>query len=101
MNSSPDHPTIEALRKRLLFRAHHMGTAENDLIFGRFADAHLAGFDHAQLLRFETLLEATDPDLTAWATSNRPAPPELDHDVMRLLRSFVRQGQQASSKPAS
>ena len=82
-------PALEPLRKRLLFRAHHMGTAENDHLFGRFADAHLAGFDRAQLLRFETLLEATDPDLTAWATGTRPAPPELDHDVMRLLRAFV------------
>ena len=80
----------DSLRKRLSFRARHLGTAENDLIFGRFADSHLAGFDRAQLLRFEELLEATDPDLTAWATGTRPIPPELDHDVMRLLREFVR-----------
>ena len=84
-------PSLDSLRKRLHFRAHHMGTAENDLIFGRFAQAHLAGFDRAQLLRFETLLEATDPDLTAWATGTRPVPPELDHDVMQLLRAFVLQ----------
>jgi len=89
MDSTSDKLGLEPLRKRLLFRARHMGTAENDLIFGRFAEAHLAGFDHAQLLRFETLLEATDPDLTAWATGARPPPPELDHDVMRALRDFV------------
>ena len=88
MDSSPD-----ILRKRLMFRAHHMGTAENDQIFGRFAEAHLAGFNHAQLARFETLLEATDPDLTAWATGARTPPPELDHDVMQLLRSFLADGQ--------
>ena len=85
--------STESLRKRLLFRARHMGTAENDLIFGRFAEAHLAGFDRAELALFETLLEAADPDLTAWATGARPVPPELDHDVMRALRDFVRDGQ--------
>jgi antitoxin CptB len=81
--------SLDPLRKRLMFRAHHMGTAENDLIFGRFAEAHLAGFSHAQLARFETLLEATDPDLTAWASGSRTPPPELDHDVMQMLRAFV------------
>jgi antitoxin CptB len=67
-----------------------MGTAENDLLFGRFAEAHLEGLTAAQLDRFETLLEAADPDLNAWVTGTRPVPPELDHDVMRLLQVFVR-----------
>lgn len=81
---------MDPRRKRLLFRAHHMGTAENDLLFGRFAEAHLAGLSAAQLDRFETLLVAADPDLNAWVTGTRPVPPELDHDVMQLLQSFVR-----------
>jgi len=84
---------MDPRRKRLLFRARHMGMAENDLLFGRFAEAHLAAFDESQVTRFETLLEASDPDLNAWVTGARPVPPELDHDVMRLLRDFVRQGQ--------
>jgi antitoxin CptB len=93
--------SLESLRKRLMFRARHMGTAENDLIFGRFAETHLAGFDHAQLARFETLLEATDPDLTAWATGARTPPPELDHDVMRALRAFVRDGRKLDPESSS
>ena len=82
---------MDPRRKRLLFRAHHMGTAENDLLFGRFAEAHLEGLSAAQLDRFETLLEGADPDLNAWVTGARPVPSELDHDVMRLLQSFARQ----------
>lgn len=82
---------MDARRKRLLFRARHMGTAENDLLFGRFAEACLGRLDAAQLDRFETLLEAADPDLNAWVTGVRPVPPELDHDVMRLLQDFARQ----------
>lgn len=81
---------MDPRRKRLLFRAHHMGTTENDLLFGRFAEAHLAGLTAVQLDRFETLLEAADPDLNAWVIGTCPVPPELDHDVMRLLQRFVR-----------
>ncbi len=73
-----------------------MGTAENDLLFGRFAEAHLGGLTAAQLDRLETLFEAADPDLNAWVTGTRPVPPELDHDVMRLLQAFARQLSSAS-----
>ncbi|HEY1721913.1 MAG TPA: succinate dehydrogenase assembly factor 2 [Magnetospirillaceae bacterium] len=83
---------MDPRRKRILFRARHMGTAENDILFGGFAEAHLAALDEAQCARFETLLEAADPDLNAWATGAVPAPPELNHDVMQLLQAYVRAG---------
>jgi antitoxin CptB len=76
--------------RRLLFRCWHRGTQESDLILGRFAEVHLAGFDSAQLDRFEALLECTDPDLFDWIIGGFPPPKEYDHDVMRLLRGFAR-----------
>jgi antitoxin CptB len=75
-------------RKRLLFRSWHRGTRESDLILGRFADAHLAGFDSAQLDRYEALLECADADLFAWVAGLATPPPAHDHDVMRLLIAF-------------
>ncbi len=76
-------------RKRLLFRSWHRGTRESDLILGRFAEAHLAGFDAGQLDRYEALLECSDADLFDWV-SGRDAPPAAhDHDVMRLLLAFT------------
>lgn len=75
-------------RKRLLFRSWHRGTRESDLILGRFADAHLAGFDTAQLDRYEALLECADADLFDWVAGRTPPPRALDHDVMRLLLAF-------------
>jgi antitoxin CptB len=75
-------------RKRLLFRSWHRGTREADLILGRFAESHLAGFDGAQLDRYEALLECDDADLFDWV-SGRAAPPAAhDDDVMRLLLAF-------------
>lgn len=75
-------------RKRLLFRSWHRGTRETDLILGRFADAHLAGFDDAQLDRYEALLECNDADLFDWVSGRTPPPVVLDHDVMRFLLAF-------------
>jgi antitoxin CptB len=75
-------------RKRLLFRSWHRGTRESDLILGRFADAHLAGFDDGQLDRYEALLECADADLFEWITGRAGPPPEHDHEVTRLLLAF-------------
>ena len=75
----------EIRRKRLLFRSWHRGTRESDLILGRFADAHLAGFDEAQLDRYEALLDCADADIFDWVSGRAAPPPEHDHDVTRLL----------------
>jgi antitoxin CptB len=80
---------MDITRKRLLFRARHMGTNENDIFFGGFAEAHLAGMSEEQLQRFEKLLEVNDPDLFQWATGAKPVPAEYDHDVMALLKRFT------------
>ena len=76
-------------RKRLSFRSWHRGTRESDLILGRFADAHLAGFDDGQLDLYEALLDCADADLFDWITGRASPPPEHDHDVTRLLLSFT------------
>jgi antitoxin CptB len=87
--SQHDHSDVWC--RRLLFRCWHRGTQESDLILGRFADAHLADFDAAQMDRFEALLDCTDPDLFDWIINGFAPPKEYDHDVMRLLRDFARQ----------
>ncbi|MCI0430563.1 MAG: succinate dehydrogenase assembly factor 2 [Rhodospirillales bacterium] len=81
--------SIEIRRKRLRFRAWHRGTRETDLLFGSFADRHLAVLEEVQLDRFERLLENSDPELYAWVTGQEPVPPEHDHDVMALLRAHI------------
>ena len=75
-------------KKRLLFRSWHRGTRESDLILGRFAEAHLAGFDAAQLGRYEALLECSDAEIFDWVAGRAPPPPDHDHDVTRLLLAF-------------
>jgi antitoxin CptB len=81
-----DHADVRC--RRLLFRCWHRGTQESDFILGSFAEDSLKTLDGDQLGRFEALLDCTDPDLFDWIFGVRDPPPEHDHDVMRLLRSF-------------
>jgi antitoxin CptB len=82
--SAPD----DNRRKRLLYRSWHRGTRESDLILGRFAEAHLAAFDDAQLDRYEALLACDDADLYDWVSGRACLPAIHDHDVMRMLLAF-------------
>ncbi|MGE5504335.1 MAG: succinate dehydrogenase assembly factor 2 [Actinomycetota bacterium] len=79
----------DARLKRLKFRAHHMGSNENDILFGRFADRYLAGLAPDQVDRFETLLAEGDNDLFNWVTGKQPVPQAFDHDVMAMIKKFV------------
>ena len=81
-----EHPDVRC--GRLLFRCWHRGTQESDLILGPFAEDSLKTLDSDQLGRFEALLDCTDPDLFDWIFGVSDPPPEHDHDVMQLLRSF-------------
>ena len=75
-------------RRRLRFRSWHRGMREADLILGRFADAHLAGFTAEQLDRYGALLEKSDLDIYDWLTGRVPVPGAVDTDVFRLLKDF-------------
>ncbi len=85
LNAADD---LEALRRKLGFRAWHRGTREADLLIGSFADCHLAGFDARDLRQFERLLTENDPDIYEWMTGQTPPPPEHRNKVTDLLRQF-------------
>ena len=55
------HETLAVTRRRVLFRAQHRGTREMDFWLGRFAKAHVAGMDAAELALFERLMSYPDP----------------------------------------
>ena len=66
-----------------------MGTNENDIFFGSFAEETLPSLSKDQLDVFEKLLEVNDPDLFLWVTGAKPVPPEHDSEVLRMLQSFT------------
>jgi antitoxin CptB len=75
---------IEVRRKRLIFRSWHRGTREMDLLLGRFADAHIAGFSESELAEYEALLQVSDPDLYNWITGVEEAPANLGSVFTKL-----------------
>lgn len=78
----------EARRKRLFFRSHRRGFKEVDLIFGAFAEAHLASLGEAELDDFEALLEAPDQEVYAWLQGHAPVPPTYDNAVFARLQGI-------------
>ncbi|HWA68229.1 MAG TPA: succinate dehydrogenase assembly factor 2 [Rhizomicrobium sp.] len=81
----------ENRRKRLLFRAQRRGFKEVDLIFGAYAQSHLAGLDEAGLDAFEALLTAPDQDVYAWLRGAVPVPPDHDNAVFAGLKAVCEQ----------
>ncbi len=81
--------TLDIRRKRLKYRSQHRGTKELDLLLGRFAAERLDTLGPDQIDRFEALLEAPSPLVYAWVTGQDAPPPELDSDILHLLRDFV------------
>lgn len=66
-----------------------MGSNENDILFGGFAERYLSTLAADQLDRYEALLAETDNDLFNWVTGKEPVPARLDHDVMAMIKAFV------------
>ena len=79
---------LETRRKKLLFRAQRRGFREMDLIFGAFADRHLADLDEAGLECFEGLLAASDWQVYRWILGHEAVPAIYDNTVFARLRAY-------------
>lgn len=87
MSETPDER--ESRRKRVLYRSHHTGMKENDLLIGQFADRHLAELSDADVEWLEQLLSTVDDiDLNQWITGRAPIPEAHDHPVLRSILHF-------------
>lgn len=84
----PDSDVLDTRRRRLLFRATHRGTHENDLMIGGFVRDHLAAFDAPDLDAVEALLDLPDTDLADWLTGRRPVPEDAPA-MLRRIRDHV------------
>jgi antitoxin CptB len=86
--TEPDHSALDIRRRRLLFRATHRGTFENDLMIGGFARAHVSSLTEADLDALEAVMEIPDTDLADWLTGRVPIPAEEDTPMLRRMRDF-------------
>lgn len=77
---------MDARRRRLLYRATHRGTYENDIVLGGFVRRHIDAFGESELAALEALMELPDNDLGDWLTGRLPIPPEADTPMLRWVR---------------
>jgi antitoxin CptB len=86
--TEPDQGAPDTRRRRLLFRATHRGTFENDLMIGGFVRAHLSILTEADLDALELVMEMPDTDLADWLTGRAPIPPEEETPMLLRMREF-------------
>jgi len=79
----------ETRLKRLRFRAWHRGTKEADLLVGGFYDNYATGWDEAEMLLFEEMLEEQDVDIMAWAMGTQPVPARYAGTLMTDLKTLT------------
>lgn len=90
---SPQPTASGARRRRLLYRASHRGTYENDLLIGGFVATRLAEFSDAELDALEAVLELPDVDLADYLTGRRAIPPEDDSPMLRRIKDAADAGE--------
>ena len=82
----PDQTDLDPRRRRLLYRATHRGTHENDLLIGGFVAPRIGTFSEDELAELETLLELPDPALADWLTGRAPIPSDADTPMLRRIK---------------
>jgi antitoxin CptB len=73
----------DSRRKRAIYRAHHRGTKEMDIVLGGFADAEIARLSESEMDHFEVLLALPDPEIDRWVKGSEP-PPDLAGLMKRI-----------------
>jgi len=84
--ATTDPKPLDNRRRRLVFRAQHRGTYENDLLIGDFVKTHIAHMSEPDLDELETILEHPDTDLADWLTGRQPIPPHANSPMLQRIR---------------
>ncbi len=84
--SEPEPASRDSRRRRLLYRATHRGTYENDILLGGFVRRHIDVLRESELAALEAVLELPDNELADWLTGRLPIPPEADTPMLRRVR---------------
>ena len=81
-----DHTELDTRRRRIIFRAQHRGTYENDLMIGDFVKANIGAMSEVELDELEAVMEFPDAELADWLTGRMPIPDYADSPMFRRIR---------------
>jgi antitoxin CptB len=79
-------PPLDNRRRRMIYRAQHRGTYENDLLIGDFVKARIATMSETELDELEQVMEFPDAELADWLTGRVPIPAHADSPMLRRIR---------------
>ncbi|WP_297489245.1 succinate dehydrogenase assembly factor 2 [Acidocella sp.] len=79
-------PPLDTRRRRIIYRAQHRGTYENDLLIGDFVKARVATMTETELDELEAVMEFPDAELADWLTGRIPIPAHADSPMLRQIR---------------
>jgi antitoxin CptB len=85
--TEPHFTPVETRRRRLLFRATHRGTHENDLLVGGFVATRIASMTEAEMDALEEVMELPDADLADWLTGRLPVPEDVDSPMLQAIKA--------------
>lgn len=80
--------TLDAHRRKLVFRAWRRGFREMDLLMGGFADVHMSTLEEESVAEFERLLSIPDWEVYAWIIGQKPVPPNHAGPVLDRLIAY-------------
>ena len=80
--------SLEARRKRLLWRASHRGTREMDLLLGGFARSRIGRFSETELDELETIIGLPDQELMGWLLGGIPVPQRQATATLKALLTY-------------
>ena len=92
MDETSQPPLPDNRRRRLLFRARHRGTRENDLLIGGFVAAGLTTFSDADIAALEAIMDIPDPIIGDFLTGRGPMPLGHDAAVLQAMRNAALAG---------
>jgi len=95
--TEPESASIDTRRRRLLYRATHCGTYENDILLGGFVRRHINAMCESELAALEVLLELPENDLADWLTGRLPIPADTDSPMLRRVQSEAGHAQSSPS----
>lgn len=84
--SEPDYAKLDVRRRRLLYRANHRGTHENDILVGGFVSVRIAAFDDSELDAIEAILELPDVQLADWLVGRKPIPEDAISPMLLRMK---------------
>jgi antitoxin CptB len=88
--AAPDQDQTHIRLRRLLFRATHRGTHENDLLLGGFVRDNLDRLTEDEIAALEAVMDLPDVDLADWLTGRQPIPPNAPPILPRIRASLAR-----------